>query len=109
MGDQPLPLLRVNHGGTSATHVISLVGEMDLGNVEEAREALMAAIENEDVDVIVDLSELEFIDSVGIAMLLEAQAASRRDSNRLSFRGLNADIARVMELTGVVEQLRFIG
>jgi anti-sigma B factor antagonist len=108
MGDVPQPMLRVDHERTSEVHVIRLVGEMDLGNADDARAAVMAAIEREDVDVIVDLSELEFIDSVGISVLLEVQAASRRDSNRLGFRGVHAAIAGVMELTGVDEQLRFI-
>jgi anti-sigma B factor antagonist len=108
MGDIPQPMLRVDHERTANAHMIQLVGEMDLANVDEAKDAVMAAIESEDVEVIVDLSELEFIDSIGISMLLEAQAASRRDSNRLSFRGVHADVARIMQLTGVDQQLRFI-
>src|SRR5262245_32831442 len=108
MGELPEPMLRVHHERGAEAHVIRLVGEMDLGNVDEAREALMAAIEGEPIDVIVDLSELEFIDSIGIAMLLDAQAASRRDSSRLGFRGVHAEVARTMQLTGVDEQLRFI-
>jgi anti-sigma B factor antagonist len=108
MGDIPQPLLRVDHERSANAHVIRLVGEMDLGNVDEAREALMTAIQGEDADVIVDLSELEFIDSIGISMLLEAQAAARRDSNRLGFRGLHAEVAKIMQLTGVDEQLNFV-
>jgi anti-sigma B factor antagonist len=108
MGDSPQPLLRVDHERTSEVHVIRLVGELDLGNVEEARSAVTAAIEHADVAVVVDLSELEFIDSIGLAMLLEAQALSRRDSDRLGFRGAQAEVARIIELTGVDEQLRFI-
>jgi anti-sigma B factor antagonist len=108
MGDVPQPILRIDHDRSADAHVIKLVGEMDLGNVDEARQALMAAIEGEDIDVIVDLTELEFIDSVSISMLLEAQAASRRDSDRLAFRGVHSGIARIIELTGLDEQLRFI-
>jgi|SRR5262245_5671219 len=108
MGEVPQPMLRVEQERGAEAHLIRLKGEMDLGNVDEARQALMAAIEGEAVDVIVDLSELEFIDSVGIAMLLEAQAASRRDSDSLGFRGVHAEVARTMQMTGVDEQLRFV-
>jgi anti-sigma B factor antagonist len=108
MGEVPQPLLRVEHQRSADAHVINLLGEMDLSNVDEARKAVMTAIEGDVVAVIVDLSELEFIDSIGISMLLEAQAASRRDSNRLGFRGAQAEIAKVMELTGVDRQLNFI-
>jgi anti-anti-sigma factor len=108
MGEVPQPMLRVVHVLSADLHVIRLAGEMDLGNVEEARDPLMKAIEGENVDVIVDLSELEFIDSISISMLLEAQAASQKDSKRLGFRGARPEIARLMELTGVDEQLRFV-
>ena len=107
MGQVPQAMLRVHHEQGVEADVIRLVGEMDLGNVDEARAAVMAAIEGEAVAVVVDLSELEFIDSIGISMLLEAQAASRRDSCRLSFRGAQAEVARVMQVTGVDQQLDF--
>jgi len=108
MGELPQPMLRVDHERSADAHVIRLVGEMDLGNVDEARAALMSAIDGDDVDVIVDMSELEFIDSMGISMLLEAQAVSRRDSNRLRFRGSGDEVAKILQLTGVDEQLRFV-
>jgi anti-sigma B factor antagonist len=108
MGEVPNPVLRIDHERSADLHVIRLMGEMDLANVEEARQAVSAAIEGEDAAVIVDMSELEFIDSTGISMLLEAQAASRSDSNRLGFRGVRAEVARTLQLTGVDEQLRFV-
>jgi anti-sigma B factor antagonist len=105
MGEVPEPMLRVGHERSTDAHVIRLAGEMDLGNVDEARQAIIDAIEGEDVDLIVDISELEFIDSIGISMLLEAQAASRRDSNRLGFRGARPEVARILQLTGVDKEL----
>ena len=108
MGELPQPSLRVDHERNADAHVIRLIGEMDLGNVDEAKAALMSAIDGDDVDVIVDMSELEFIDSIGISMLLEAQASSRRDSNRLGFRGSGDGVAKVLQLTRVDEQLRFV-
>jgi hypothetical protein len=40
--------------------------------------------------------------------LLEAQAASRRDSDRLCFRGSGDEVAKILQLTKVDEQLRFV-
>lgn len=108
MGEVSNPVLRIDHERSADQYVIRLVGEMDLANVDEVRQALTAAIEGEDPAVIVDMSELEFIDSTGISMLLDAQAASRRDSDRLVFRGVHAEVARTLKLTGVDEQLRFV-
>src|SRR4051794_35928177 len=107
MGELPQPLLRIDHTRQSDAHLICLVGEMDLGNVEVARKALLSALYSSDVDVIVDLSELEFIDSIGIAMLLEVQRVSQADSNRLLFRGARAEVEHILKLTGVDQQLKF--
>ena|SRR5205814_2281762 len=107
MGELPQPMLRVDHTRHADSHLISLVGEMDVGNVEEAREAVLSAIYSSDVDVIVDMSALEFIDSMGIAMLLELQRISRADSDLLCFRGAHAEVAHILELTGVDQQLKF--
>ena len=43
MGQVPQPMLRVLDVLIEDLHVIRLAGEMDLGNVEEAREAVIAA------------------------------------------------------------------
>ncbi len=108
MGDVPQPMLRIDHGREGDAHVIRLVGEMDLSNTGEARKALLSAVHNVDVNVIVDMSELEFIDSLGISMLLEVQAVARSDSDRLYFRGTHSEVARILQLTEVDKQLRFI-
>jgi anti-anti-sigma factor len=107
MGEVPQPMLRVDHTRQADSHLISLVGEMDVGNVDEARKAVLSALNSSDVDVIVDMSELEFIDSVGVSMLLEVQRISRADSNRLCFRGAHAEVEHILQLTRVDQQLNF--
>jgi anti-sigma B factor antagonist len=108
MGEVSKPVLRIDHERSADQHLIRLVGEMDLANVDHARQVLNAAIEGDDAAVIVDMSELEFIDSTGISMLLQAQTASRRDSDRLAFRGVRPEVARTLKLTGADEQLKFV-
>jgi len=86
--------------------LIRLIGEMDMSNVDQARKPILAAMQDQvPRPVVIDLSELEFIDSSGIRLLLEAEAASRADSNRLSFRGVREEVAQVLRVTGVDEKL----
>jgi STAS domain len=52
--------------------------------------------------IVVDLSDLTFMDSSGMRVLLSAHARSRADANRLTLlRGLAA-VRRALELTGVL-------
>jgi len=50
---------------------ITLSGEVDLSNVPDLRRRIFGAIRNDDRAVIVDLTDLAFIDSAGLGMLFE--------------------------------------
>jgi anti-sigma B factor antagonist len=104
------PAFRDEQNHTADGHVIRLIGEMDMSNVDEARKPILAAMKSEDAKpVVLDLSELEFMDSTGIRLLLEAQAASNADSDRLSFRGVREQVAQVLRVTGVDEVIKLNG
>jgi anti-sigma B factor antagonist len=82
--------------------LISLVGELDLGNCTPFRVALEQALE-EDGTIVVDMRGLEFIDSTGIALIV---AALRESDGRLRFRlSESAAVARVLDLTGITDKL----
>lgn len=84
---------------------ISFCGELDLANAGTAKTQLGLALDDADARVIVDLRELEFIDSTGIALLV---AVLRRNgsSSRLRFIPSRAPaVCRVLQLTGVDERM----
>jgi anti-sigma B factor antagonist len=88
--------------------VVSLRGELDLANAATAEGALNDAIDEAEGRVIVDLSELEFIDSTGIALLVAA-LGSNGDRARLHFVPSRSQaVTRVLELTGLAERLPWI-
>ena len=87
---------------------LALAGELDLANAE----TLSAQLEQtKDGELVLDLSELEFIDSTGIALLV---AMHRRlnpggaERFRLIASGIPA-VQRVMTLTGLDAELPFSG
>ncbi|MGA8218562.1 MAG: STAS domain-containing protein [Solirubrobacterales bacterium] len=100
------PAFRVDQDESADGLVIRLIGEMDMSNVDQARKPILAAMDGDGgKPVVIDLSELEFIDSSGIRLLLEAQAASNADSNRLSFRGAREQVAQTLRVTAVDETI----
>jgi anti-anti-sigma factor len=72
--------------------VVALAGELDLANGPQAEQAL-----EEQFDVL-DLSQLEFMDSVGVRILLRVCNA-RPDP--VTVRGVTPSVRRILELTGV--------
>jgi anti-sigma B factor antagonist len=65
------PVLRVEAVGTAC--VVSLGGELDLYNAEQVRTALVDACDDSHERVIVDLAEVDFIDSTALGILIEAR------------------------------------
>ena len=62
--------------------VIRLVGELDLYNAPEVRSALLEVCAEEPGRLVVDLAEVDFVDSTALGVLIEARA---RLANRQSF------------------------
>ncbi len=85
--------------------VVAFAGELDLANAGTAESALEDSLANATIPVVVDMRELEFIDSTGIALLVST--LNRNDGeNRISFIPSDfAAVARVLELTGLAERL----
>jgi anti-sigma B factor antagonist len=65
------PILGVDAVGKGC--VVRLGGELDLYNASQVREALNAACAGSPERVVVDLEEVEFIDSTALGVLIEAR------------------------------------
>jgi anti-anti-sigma factor len=62
------------------TCLFKLTGEFDLSNAWKIRDALLETIDNEDRDIVVDLSDVRFMDAQLVRALVQARsAATERD------------------------------
>jgi anti-sigma B factor antagonist len=83
------------------SHTVRLYGEFDLAAVDDVTRELRQLEEGTAQNVIVDLRELEFIDSSGISALVEAQVRFRENGSRLEFLCGPGPVQRVLQMTGV--------
>lgn len=102
-------LLAVAINESDSTHVISLAGELDMANVKTLATELEACEAAEPRQIIVDLDALEFIDSTGIALLVNAHhRLNENGSERLKMVPSRALVVqRVMKTTGLDTVLPF--
>ena len=92
------PVLGVESAGQAC--VVKLGGELDLYNAPQVRDALSEACSDSPQRVVVDLSEVEFIDSTALGILIEAR--TRLDNRRaflLAAPGL--ETRRALEISGL--------
>jgi anti-sigma B factor antagonist len=92
------PVLGVKAVGDAC--VVKLAGELDLYNAEEVRQALQQAAAESPQRVVVDLSEVEFIDSTALGALIEARTKlQNRRAFLLAAPGL--ETRRALEISGL--------
>ncbi len=86
--------------------VIAVRGELDLSTASDLEGPLEEAISSGDASVLIDLSECEFIDSTGIALIVRAwqrldRSADGDGQGRVVICSDNDQVRRVLEITGI--------
>ena len=77
--------LSVEEKGSEKGAVLDVSGELDLTTVAMLRDPLLShATKGGDANLIVDLTRVEFIDSAGLALLVEARKRLAADSRTLA-------------------------
>ncbi len=77
--------------------VVALEGDVDLDNSPQARAVLLDCV-GRGRDVFVDLSRVNYIDSSGVASLVEAYQQAKRNDTRFALIAVNPAALRVLEL-----------
>jgi anti-sigma B factor antagonist len=88
-------------------HLIALQGELDLDGAAEFEHALKDAEATDAPAIVVDLAGLDFIDSTGLRLLVEADVRLRADAGRLILRRPTERILRVFQIAGLDALLPF--
>ena len=104
----PYSLLTVETGRCEGRYVVAAAGDVDASTSKRLEEALKTAEASDARRIVLDLSEVTFLDSTGLDLLLRAQARSRADSNRLRLVRGPRRVQRVFELTNTEELLPFL-
>ena len=89
-------------------HTLALHGELDLATAAKVDDELRRIEATDAAVILVDLDDLDFIDSTGIRVLITAAARSGRDS-RLVLQCANPRVLRVLDMAGVAPLLPLCG
>ena len=84
--------------------VVRLQGSLDLGEAARVREQLQSAFTAQDMDVVADLTEVDFVDSVILSVLITAHKRFVAEGRHISFL-VSPDLRRLFELTGLLRVL----
>lgn len=78
---------------------VILAGRLDAGNAQTIKETLMQFINAGTTHLVVDLAQVPFIDSAGLAALVSALKATRRVGGSVLLSGIQPQARTVFSLT----------
>ena len=88
-------------------YVATLKGEMDTAAAVEAEEVMKPLYQSNGKDVIIDCTELEYIASSGLRILLSILKGAKASGSKVVMKGVNDEIKNVFKLTGFISLFEF--
>jgi anti-sigma B factor antagonist len=91
-----------------STELIAVSGELDLASGPALESELDKVTAPQTTLVIVDLRELEFMDSTGLSIIVRAHQRLSEAGCELSLVRGSTQVQRLLDLTGVAERVRLV-
>jgi anti-sigma B factor antagonist len=83
----------------SGVAVVQVEGQLVVGNRQELKDLVQAALDRGDRRLLVDFSRTGYIDSSGLGALVSISKRIREAGGELRLSGLNEDLRSLFELT----------
>ena len=106
--DEPVALLSVDITHEGRRCAITPAGDLDMSTVGSLEAVLLVAEAGAARQITIDLSQLTFMDSSGLHMLLKAAARAQENGIRLRFIRGPRRVQTVFELTNTERILTFV-
>ena len=105
MREQAPPAFEIVDNDCGNVPGVTVRGELDLASGPQLEHALDAAIRGSVGAFVLDLSDLEFLDSSGLSVVLRARAMLARDERTLAIICPPGPARKLLELAGVADLL----
>ena len=92
---------------TDAKIIATLSGELDTAAAQEAEKQLQPLLDSKGKEVVLDCTELEYISSSGLRVLLSILKQAQSVGSRVVLKNVNDVIRDVLELTGFISIFEF--
>jgi anti-anti-sigma factor len=107
MSDQPISEFSIDEHRQDGKVVLTVHGDLDLASADQVG-ARLAALRAAGQAALLDLDELDFMDSSGLRMVLEAAEASDASGWRFTITPGTQQVQRLFESTRVTDRLPIV-
>jgi anti-sigma B factor antagonist len=81
--------------------IVYLQGEVDLASAPQLRRGVYDLIDQGSQRIAIDLTDVDFMDSTGLGVLIGALKRLRESDGSLVLAGIKPAVSRVFEITGL--------
>ena len=93
--------MKINSREKSNVVILDISGEIDLYNASEIMSTMNKLCESKRYNVIINLSEVEYIDSSGIGVLISGSMRLKEHQRELKLINVYTPVKKVFELTNL--------
>ena len=95
--------MKTNITETDGKYTVTLEGELDTAHALEFEEAMKPLHDVTDTEIIIECTELEYIASSGLRILLGLLKNAKARGNKVVLKNLNDEIKDVFKMTGFID------
>lgn len=88
--------------------VVSVAGQVNSANASEVEAGLLAAIGKDERRCVLDMSQLDYISSAGLRVVLMLAKRLKQNSGQLILCGLQPNVTEVFEISGFLSILTVV-
>lgn len=92
--------MEINHQRHEDATILALSGRLDTVTSNQLAQSLEQVFGQDKTNLVLDLSDLDYISSAGLRVLLTAQKKVNSLGTRLEITGANATVKEVFDITG---------
>ncbi len=81
--------------------IVDASGEIDMQTSPRMREELRNLVAKKPERIVVNLSDVKYIDSSGLATLVECLQSTRKTGSKLILTGMNDNVRDIFDLSGL--------
>ncbi len=97
--------LRIDDTQEGPRTILAVSGEVDLATAPNLRQRVVQAIDDGARQVVVDLSDVGFMDSTGLGVLIGGLKRLRQRDGNLVVVSPSEPVAKILEVTGLMDVL----
>ena len=85
--------------------LVQLIGSLDSAGAADVEKQFNVLTGYNVLKVVVDMSQVDFISSVGIGLLLNHARTFQKKGGQMKFFGLQGKVRKILETTGILKML----